>query len=179
MLVRALIVIDGRLPSSDLLGLGYCRSLRCAASTSRHVKIYDAMLDLQPRSEEDILAEARSRQPYYEWRCKEALRILLGMREHICDAFITLDVVILKPICLNCRYRLTGSEWADTPRVDMVRLWPEEVDGRVRFYDAASNCVHFWPPDNSESDSARERSEGKRKEIGRLPTRRQTLNLSP
>lgn len=110
------------------------------------------MFDFEPRSEEDIFEEARLLQPYYEWRCKDALRIFVEMREHACDAFITLDVVVLKPICLNCRYRLTGSEWPGVAHVDMVRLWPEEIDGRFRLYDAASNCVHFWPPDDPDSE---------------------------
>jgi len=110
------------------------------------------MLDFPPRCEEDIFEEARSLQPYYEWRCKEALKIFVEMREHICDAFITLDVVVLKAICLNCRYRLTGSECPYVPNVDIVRLWPEEIDSRLRLYDAASHCVHFWPPDNPDSE---------------------------
>lgn len=110
------------------------------------------MFEFEPLGDDDRLEEAQLLHRYHQWRCKEALRIFIEMREQLCDAFVTLDVIVLKPICLNCRYRLTGSEWPDTDRVNIVMLWPEEIDGRFRLYEAASHCVHFWPPDNTDTE---------------------------
>jgi hypothetical protein len=103
------------------------------------------MFELEPLSEEQIFEEARSLSRYHLWRSKEALRIFVKLRKELCDPFINLDIVILKPICLNCGYRLTGDEWADAPVGQIVRLWPEVANGRLRLYYPATHSVEFWP----------------------------------
>jgi HNH endonuclease len=92
----------------------------------------------------------------HSWVCKEALRIFIQMREHLCDALVTINPVVLKPVCPLCIYRLTGEAWLDwlnTSSIDIVILWPEPDETNFRLYDAARHSVIFWPAENSHGDN--------------------------
>jgi HNH endonuclease len=110
------------------------------------------MFDFAPLTEEQLMEEARLLSRYHAWRSKEALSIFVGMRKELCDAFVSLDIVVLRPICLNCRYQLIGQEWPNAPHPEIVRIWPELANGRLRLYEAAGQSVEFWPADEGEAE---------------------------
>ncbi len=110
------------------------------------------MFDFEPLTEEQLIEEAKLESRYHAWRSKEALSIFVELRKELCNAFVSLDIVVLKPICLNCRYQAIGQEWPDAPHPEIVRIWPELTNGRLRLYEAAGQSVEFWPADDGEAE---------------------------
>jgi 5-methylcytosine-specific restriction endonuclease McrA len=111
------------------------------------------MFDFEPLTEDQLIEEAKIESRYHAWRSNEALSIFIELRKELCDAFISLDIVVLKPICLNCRYQLIGQEWPDAPHPEIVRIWPELANGRLRLYEAGNQTVEFWPAEESAEDN--------------------------
>jgi hypothetical protein len=112
----------------------------------------NTMFDFEPLTEDQLIEQAKIESRYHAWRSKEALSIFVELRKELCDAFVSLDIVVLKAICLNCRYQAIGQEWPDAPHPDIVRIWPELGNGRLRLYEAAGQSVEFWPADDSDAE---------------------------
>ena len=108
------------------------------------------MFEFEPLNDEQLEELAKIESRYHQARSKAALKVLVDLRKEIGDAFVALDVVVLKPICEQCMYRLTGDRGPGCSRSNIIRVWPELADGRLRLYDGASHRLFFFDDDEEE-----------------------------
>jgi 5-methylcytosine-specific restriction endonuclease McrA len=93
----------------------------------------------------DLEEDARNERRLQEWRRKEAAEILVGLRKEVGSAFVALSLIVLEPVCYDCRYQLGGGS------SQIVRVWPQIADGRLRLYDRGDLNVYFFDDNKPET----------------------------
>jgi HNH endonuclease len=88
---------------------------------------------------------------YYQWVRRRAEDWFVRTRAKLGHSRLDFQVVVLKPLCDDCCVRLGLATLLEHvlagKNSEIVVLLPEEViPERVRLYDGASKCLHFWPP---------------------------------
>jgi hypothetical protein len=78
------------------------------------------------------------------YRRSEALKLFADLRRRFSDAFVDLDLVVLRPICFLCFGRVTGSGLEFQSNTSIVAVLPQDVDGRFRQYDEGSHRLRFF-----------------------------------
>jgi HNH endonuclease len=110
---------------------------------------------LLPTKENLLLARA------HEWLRRRAEEWFIETRLELGHSRLAFDVVVLKPVCDDCCTRLGRRSrlervLAGNSEPRLVVLLPEDpVPERIRLYDGASHCVHFWPPTKPYTESHR------------------------
>ena len=101
---------------------------------------------LSPLSDAQLEDIARIEARHQEWRGKEAVEILVKVRHEVGNAFVALDLVVLHPVCDNC-----ASQIIESSPVNIVRVWPELADGRLRLYDRGDHSLYFFEDEVSDA----------------------------
>jgi HNH endonuclease len=100
--------------------------------------------DYPPLTEEQIFEIAAIDAERSMYRRSEALELFVDLRRRFSDAFVDLDLVVLRPICFSCFGRVTGSGLEFRSDASIVAVLPQDVNGRFRLYDEGSHCLHFF-----------------------------------
>lgn len=101
---------------------------------------------LSPLTDAQLEDIARIEARHQEWRRKEAVEVLVKLRQKVGNAFVALDLVVLDPVCDNC-----ASQIIESSPVNIVRVWPELADGRLRLYDRGDHSLYFFEDEVSEA----------------------------
>jgi|ERR1043166_108637 hypothetical protein len=117
------------------------------------------MFDFEPLNDEQLEELAKIESRYHEARSRAAIKVLVDLRKEVGDAFVALDVVVLKPVCEQCLHRLTGDGDTGYSKVNIVRVWPELADGRLRLYDRGSHQLFFFDNDGNPDGNEHEERE--------------------
>ena len=96
-----------------------------------------------PLTEDQLFELATINAERSMYRRKEALELFTSLRRRFSDAFLDLDLVVLKPICRSCYGKVAGSGPEFQSAASVVAVLPQEVEGRFRLYDESNHSLHF------------------------------------